>query len=84
MPLLAAFHFFSPFLYEKKYHIQPFSLIHFFLLFSYLSFLFSSLSCQFSFNAYIRNLALTIKNNKKLGDLIAKSPSPINTLYKKI
>ena len=83
MPLSAAFHFFSPFLYEKKYHIQPFS--HPFLSsLSYLSFLFSSLSCQFSFNAYIRNLALTIKNNKKLGDLIAKSPSPINTLYKKI
>ena len=37
MPLSAAFHFFSPFLYEKKYHIQPFSLIHFFLFSFHLS-----------------------------------------------
>ena len=44
--------------------------------------LFISFFCQFSFNAYIRHLAFyTIKNNKKLGDLTAKSPSPINTLY---
>ena len=56
MPLSAAFHLFSPLLYENKYHIQLF-LFHPFLSFS----LFISLFCQFSFNAYIRNLALTTK-----------------------
>ena len=76
MPLSAAFCFFSPFHYKKKLLYQSFSL-------SYLSFLFFiSLFCQFSFNAYIRHLAhYTIKNNKKSGDLIAKSQSAINTLY---
>ena len=65
MPLSAAFCFFSPFLSEKKLLYQSFSLFF-----------------QFSFNAYIRNLAhYTIKYNKKSGDLIAKSPLPINTLY---
>ena len=45
MPLSAAFCFFSPFHYKKKLLYQPFSLIHFFLLF-FLSFhpLVSSLS----------------------------------------
>ena len=80
MPLSAAFCFFSPFHYKKKLLYQSFSLINLFL--SYLSFLFSSLSCQFSFNAYIRNLAYyIIKYNKKSGDLIVKSPLHINTLY---
>ena len=81
MPLSAAFCFFSPFHYKKKLLYQPFSpYISLFSLISLSSFI--SLFCQFSFIAYIRNLALyTIKNNKKLGDLIAKSPSPINTLY---
>ena len=78
MPLSAAFCFFSPFHYEKKLLYQSFSLFSFLSFFS----LFISLFCQFSFNAYIRHLAYyTIKYNKKLGDLIAKSPSPINTLY---
>lgn len=79
MPLSAAFCFFSPFHYKKKLLYQSFSLSSL----SYLSFsLFISLFCQFSFNAYIRNLAhYTIKNNKKSGDLIAKSQSSINTLY---
>ena len=76
MPLSAAFCFFSSFHYKKKLiyqsfspHISSFSppiLLHF---------------GETSFGTYIRNLALTIKYNKKLGDLIAKSPSPINTLY---
>ena len=78
MPLSAAFGFFSPFHYEKKLLYQSFSLFSFISFFS----LFISLFCQFSFNAYIRNVPhYTIKNNKKLGDLIVKSPLPINTLY---
>ena len=76
MPLLASFGFFSPFLYKKKLiyqsfspHISSFSppiLLHF---------------GETSLGTFIRNLALTIKYNKKSGDLIAKSQSPINTLY---
>ena len=67
---------------QEETFISTFLSIHFSLI-SLSSFI--SLLCQFSFIAYIRNLRnlalYTIKNNKKLGDLIAKSPSPINTLY---
>ncbi len=68
MPLSAAFCFFSPFFSEKKLLHQSFSLQFSFL--SFISFfsLFISLSCQFPFNAYIRNLALVIKYNKRLED----------------
>ena len=84
MPLSAAFCFFSPFHFKKKLLYQSFSLINLFLL-SYILFFFHSLfSFNLSFNAYIRNLAYyIIKYNKKSGDLTAKSPSPINTLYKR-
>ena len=77
MPLSASFGFFSPFHYKKKLthqsfspHIPSFSspiLLHF---------------GETSFGTYIRNLALFLKDNKKLGDLHGKSQSPINTLYK--
>ena len=79
MPLSAAFGFFSSFHSKKKLlhksfspHISSFSspiLLHFG-------------ETSFGTFSYIRNLPhYTIKYNKKSGDLIAKSPSPINTLY---
>lgn len=87
MPLSAAFHFFSPFHSKKKYHRTIFS-IHFFsfLLYPSLFSLPTSISIlpsrRVSFIGYIHHLTYyTIKYNKKSGDLIAKSPSPINTLY---
>ena len=76
MPLSAAFCFFSSFHYKKKTFIKSIS-----LQFSSFSFLLLHFG-ETSFGTYIRNLAYyTIKYNKKSGDLIAKSPSSINTLY---
>ena len=77
MPLSASFGFFSPFHYKKKLIYQSFS--------PHISSFSSPILLHFgetSFGMYIRNLALTIKYNKKSGDLIAKSSSLINTLYK--
>ena len=77
MPLSAAFGFFSSFHYKKKLLHQSFS--------PHISSFSSPILLHFgetSFGTYIRNLAYyTIKYNKKSGDLIAKSPSSINTLY---
>ena len=77
MPLSAAFCFFSPFHYKKKLlhqSLSPQSLLSLLSFFPHFG--------ETSFGTYIRNLAhYTIKYNKKSGDLIAKSPSPINTLY---
>lgn len=77
MPLSAAFCFFSPFHYKKKLLHQSFSpQISSFSSPTFLHF------GETSFGNYIRDVAYyTIKYNKKSGDLIAKSPSPINTLY---
>ena len=72
MPLSAAFGFFSSFHSKKKLLHKSFSspiLLHFG-------------ETSFGTFSYIRNLPhYTIKYNKKSGDLIAKLPSPINTLY---
>ena len=68
MPLSAAFHFFSPFLYEKKYHIQPFSLIHFFLLFHIFLFSFHLSPVNSLSTPIFVILLLLLKHNKKLGD----------------
>ena len=75
MPLSAAFHFFSPFLYEKKYHIQPFSLILFFLLSHILLFSLSSPSLT-PLSAIFVILLLLLKHNKKLGDFRVNRPYP--------
>ena len=82
MPLSAAFGFFSSFHSKKKLLHQSFS-PH--LSFSLLLFFFiSERPHSAPFLSYIRNLPhYTIKYNKKSGDLIAKLPSPINTLYKR-
>lgn len=79
MPLSAAFHFFSPFHSKKKYHIQPLSPIHFFLLFHIFlfSFLFHSPVNSLSTLIFVI-LLLRLKYNKKSDDLIAKLTSRIN------
>ena len=64
MPLSAAFCFFSPFHYKKKLLYQPFSPIHFFLLF-FLSF--HSPVNSLSAPIFVI-LLLLLKHNKKLGD----------------
>lgn len=77
MPLSAAFGFFSSFsLREETFTSISLSSISSFSSLILLHF------GETSFGTYIRNLAYyTIKYNKKSGDLIAKSPSSINTLY---
>ncbi len=65
MPLSAAFHFFFPFHSKKKYHYTI-----------TLSSILSSFSLLLTIPsvylfAHIRNLALILKNNKKIRDFIA-------------
>ena len=61
MPLSAAFHFFSPFHYKKKYHRTTFSHIHLLSFYSSFFLLYHTLYLLLSipsFIGYIRNLAL--------------------------
>ena len=76
MPLSASFGFFSPFHYKKKLFYQSFS-PHFFSFFSLILLISERLHSARIFVILLSPLNIT----KKTGDLIAKSQSPINTLY---